>query len=215
MKKFLRTEYEHSKMMPKQRAYIWYGMIAVLSVVLGLQLIAAQWGSARHASVRRVSSAYRPISGRFERRPPLLFVALSADELHLSEAQKNRLRQALPQPPKSLRPEMTPSLIASFQSLQAAEWTVICDVLTPEQLKIFLHRLASMRVFRMLQMKLRALLFSSTISTTPDARRIGDAPAAIPMMNTLVMLAFCVCLPQGCSGVSGKIRLQHLRVLRL
>lgn len=215
MKKFLRTEYEHSKMMPKQRAYIWYGMIAVLGVVLALQLMAAQWGSARHASVRRVSSAYRPISGRFERRPPLLFVALSADELHLSEAQKNRLRQALPQPPKSLRPEMTPSLIASFQSLQAAEWTVICDVLTPEQLKIFLHRLASMRVFRMLQMKLRALLFSSTISTTPDARRIGDAPAAIPMMNTLVMLAFCVCLPQGCSGVSGKIRLQHLRVLRL
>ena len=202
-------------MMPKQRAYIWYGMIAVLGVVLALQLMAAQWGSARHASVRRVSSAYRPISGRFERRPPLLFVALSADELHLSEAQKNRLRQALPQPPKSLRPEMTPSLIASFQSLQAAEWTVICDVLTPEQLKIFLHRLASMRVFRMLQMKLRALLFSSTISTTPAARRIGDAPAAIPMMNTLVMLAFCVCLPQGCSGVSGKIRLQHLRVLRL
>lgn len=214
MKKFLRTNDEYSKMMLGQHAYRWYGMIAVLGVVLALQLMAAQVGGARPANIRRASSAYRPISGRPERRPPLLLVALSADELHLSEAQKNRLRHALPLPPKLPRRETTPSLIASFQSLQAAEWRVICDVLTPPQLEIFLHRLAFMRIFRMLQMKLQTLLFSASLPTIQPITQIGDASAAIAMIGCLLMLCGLFA-PQPLFGVSGKTRLRQLCVLRI
>ena len=215
MIKFLHTGNEHLKNLSQKPGRRERGIFLALCVVLAAQVIAAQWNNARPAHIRRASSVYRPISGQPERRPPLLLVALSADELQLSEVQKNRLRHALPLPPKSPRQETTPSLIASVRSLQAEEWTLICDVLTPPQLEIFLHRLASMRIFRMLRMKLQALLFSSTISTTPDARRIGDAPAAILMMSSLVMLAFYACLPQNVYCVSGKTRLRHLHVLRL
>jgi len=215
MMKLLHTDNEHSKHLRQTSARIGRGIIIALCVMLAAQLFAAQRHHARPAHARRASSAYRPISGRPERRPPLLIVALSEEQLHLSETQKNRLRHALPLPPKSPRQETTPSLIASFPSLQAAEWTLICDVLTPQQLDILLHRLASMRIFRMLQMKLQALLFSSTISISPDVRRMSDTPAAISMMSAIVIFAFYAYLPQNFHSISGKTRLQHLRVLRL
>lgn len=215
MKEFLRTDNRHLKIMQRKHAYIWHGMLIALCVILAAQLIAAQWNHARMTPLRRASFADRLIGGRPGLQPPLLLVALSDEQLRLSETQKNRLRHALPLPPKLLSQEKTPSLIASFQSLQAAEWNLICNVLTPQQFEIFLRRLASMRIFRMLRMKLQSLLFSSNTPTTPDARRIGDIPAAIPMMGMFFMLVISVCLPQNAQSISGKARLQHLHILRL
>ncbi|GAK50409.1 hypothetical protein U14_01640 [Candidatus Moduliflexus flocculans] len=215
MKEFLQTDNRHLKIMQRKHAHIWHGMIIALCAMLAAQLIAAQWNHARTVPIRRASFAERLIGGRPGLQPPLLLIALSDEQLRLSETQKNRLRHALPLPPKSLGQERTPSLIASFQSLQAAEWKLICEVLTPQQLEAFLHRLASLRIFRLLQIKLQSLLFSSNTPTTPDVRRVGDVSAAIPMMSMFIMLAISVCLPQNAQGISGKARLQNLHILRL